>query len=179
MNPLLRQSVLVLWVVTRRGCPLPKVQKPPGSPQHQLRSLLCRSGLDLTPLSRPVRSRARSHVLVEHLCLPVELRRPTRPPRFLPRYHYLLGAEISKRLAPSLSEWTTNFLDERSRTFSSTKRRRCKAGPSPSKYRLHHTNGCCVARAASTACTNRPPSRRPKSYFPRRTPSLTTVSRQA
>jgi hypothetical protein len=25
--------------------------------------------------------------LVEHLCLPVELRRPTRPPRFLPRYH--------------------------------------------------------------------------------------------
>jgi hypothetical protein len=132
MNPLLRQSVLVLWVVTRRGCPLPKVQKPPGSPQHQLRSLLCRSGLDLTPLSRPVlkvcvclcfnqlrsllcrsgldltplsrpvRSRARSHVLVEHLCLPVELRRPTRPPRFLPRYHHQVrrGVFLETRANP-------------------------------------------------------------------------------
>ena len=138
MNPLLRQSVLVLWVVTRRGCPLPKVQIASGfaaaSTQiaalpfrtrpdaavapcqvcvclcfNQLRSLLCRSGLDLTPLSRPVRSRARSHVLVEHLCSPVELRRPTRPPRFLPSrdnvelYPVGLGPAEAPRVSRCLS----------------------------------------------------------------------------
>ena len=119
MNPLLSQPVLVLWVVTRRGCPLPKenchYKNPdlagaaillllppsrfqPRSPPCVLpgvslmcfeQSLCCcrRPGSNLAVRRASCQVLGPVLGLVEHLCLPVELRRPTRPPRFLPRYH--------------------------------------------------------------------------------------------
>ena len=108
MNPLLRQSVLVLWVVTRRGCPLPKenctsntrtwpVPQPfvaAASPGSNL-AVRCASCQVLGPVLG----------LVGHLCLPVELSRPTRPPRSLPRYHTTTRSASSSttRLARTLS----------------------------------------------------------------------------
>ena len=73
--------------------------------------------------------------LVEHLCLPVELRRPTRPPRFLPRYHReARRGDLQKTRA--ITELTDPPDATNGVVFLSSSRR-YKAGPSPSKYRRY------------------------------------------
>jgi len=120
MNPLLRQSVLVLWVVTRRGCP-------PSQRKLHFSTSNSRTGRtsNILLLLPPSRFQPRSPPCVlpgpgpgswvgRASVLPVELRRPTRPPRFLPRYHTTTRSASSSttRLARTLSLRTLGATNE-------------------------------------------------------------------